>query len=30
MTVIGQTGCGFGTTLYEVTIPASGAGTATG
>ncbi len=30
MTVIGQTSCGFGTTVYSVTLNAAGSGTATG
>jgi hypothetical protein len=30
MTVIGQTSCGFGTTVYTVTLNASGSGTAAG
>jgi hypothetical protein len=30
LTVIGQTGCGFGTAFYNITLPASGTGTATG
>jgi hypothetical protein len=30
MTIVGQTGCGFGTAVYSVTLNSAGAGTATG